>query len=270
MSAPDLAAARRRVRRVIDRLQAVFGRQVWKRWGDGLEELVGTILSQNTSNANSGPAYQKLAAAFAVRSRADSQAGRTGRAGPRRQPAHGRPDESTGRVDWDAMADAPVGAIERAIRSAGLSRQKSVRIWQILRRIRRERGELSLEFLADLSPQQARAYLTAFPGVGPKTAACVLLFSFHMPVLPVDTHIHRIGIRLGLLPPGTSADDAHAALERLVPPDEFYNFHILLIRHGRQICRARRPRCHDCVLLRMCPAGRRFIRTGAAAGSIRG
>ncbi|MCG3177912.1 MAG: Endonuclease III [Phycisphaerae bacterium] len=226
----------RMVRRVIQRLQNAYGRQVWRRHGNGLDLLVDTILSQNTNNTNSDRAYEQLRADFA---------------------------------DWQAVADAPAARIERSIRSAGLSRQKSVRIRAILRAIRQERGQLDLEFLADLPAADARAWLRRFKGVGPKTVGCVLLFAFNQPVLPVDTHIHRIAIRLGLIAPGTSAEAAHAALEALVPPAEFYNFHILVIMHGRQICKAHRPRCHDCVLRRTCPASAEFIRRGQAAGSVR-
>jgi endonuclease-3 len=227
---------RRKVRRVIDRLEEAHGRQEWHCHGDALDVLIGTILSQNTSNRNSRRAFKKLKATF---------------------PA------------WDATADAPSASIERAIRGAGLSRQKSRRIREILRTIRRERGELSLQFLAEMDIGDARDYLRRFPGIGPKTVGCVLLFSFNMPILPVDTHILRIAIRLGLIDEKTSANEAHAALERLVDPGQFYNFHILLILHGRRICKARRPRCHDCVLKRICPAGGDFIRRGMAAGSLR-
>ena len=236
MVKPDLTARRAKVRTVIRRLEARFGRQLWRRDADGVSELVGTILSQNTSNRNSSQAYDRLVEAFG---------------------------------DWDAAADAPVARIERAIRPAGLSRQKSRRIKAILRAIRADRGELSLEFLGKLPVAQARDYLRRFKGVGPKTVGCVLLFSFNQPILPVDTHIHRIAIRLGLIGPKVSAEAAHAALETLVPPRQFYNFHILLIRHGRTVCKAHRPRCHDCNLRPICPGGRDFIRRGLAAGSVR-
>ena len=241
-------SARRRIATVIRRLERTFTRQVWQRWGDGLEELVGTILSQHTSNINSGRAYDRLAARFSIKS---------------------KPGDDSPTVDWNAVADAPIGAIEQAIRCAGLSRVKSNVIRDILRRIRADRGELSLEFLADWPVEQARAYLTSLRGIGPKTAACILLFSFHQPILPVDTHIHRIAIRLGLIGRRVSAEDAHLELERIVPPRQFYNFHILLIKHGRTICRARRPRCHDCPLLSICPTGPNLIRRGQSAGSVR-
>lgn len=241
----------RLVRETIRRLEGEFGRQRWRRWGDGLEELVATILSQNTSNANSGRAYERLEREFA----ADLRRGR------------GRPGSPA--VDWNALADAPAARLEKAIRCAGLSRMKSTRIRRILRAIRAERGELSLEFLGRWPVEKARDYLLRFDGIGPKTAACILLFSFHQPILPVDTHIHRIAIRLGLIGPRVSAEASHAALEAIVPRGEFYNFHILLIRHGRQICKARRPRCGDCPLLRICPTGPKLVRQGRAASSVK-
>jgi endonuclease-3 len=236
---------------VIRRLERVFSRQVWQRWGDGLEELVGTILSQHTSNINSDRAYERLAARFSAP------------AAPMRRSGDSRA------VDWNAVADAPIAAIEQSIRCAGLSRIKSVVLRDILRKIRADRGEMSLEFLADWPVEKARDYLVGLKGVGPKTAACILLFSFHKPILPVDTHIHRIAIRLGLIGPRVSAEDSHLELERIVPPRQFYNFHILLIKHGRTICRARRPRCHDCELLDICPTGPSLIRRCQAAGSVR-
>ena len=253
-------ASRRFAARVIRALEGTFGRQLWQRWGDGLEELVGTILSQNTSNINSDRAYEHLTKSFPLRTFSPRTEGPGDRS-----PA----EESSPTVDWDVVADAPVKSIERAIRCAGLSRIKSARIRNILRQIRADRGELSLEFLADWPVERAREYLTRFDGIGPKTAACILLFSFNMLILPVDTHIHRIAIRLGLIDSKTSAEAAHAALERIVPPKQFYNFHILLIKHGRSVCKAHRPRCHDCVLLSMCPTGPSLIRQGRAAGSVR-
>lgn len=239
MSRPSSQAAKRRkVARVIERLEGEYGRQEWYCHGNALDVLIGTILSQNTSNRNSWPAFDKLKEAFAT---------------------------------WDEAADAPVAHIERAIRRAGLSRQKSQRIRTILQTIRKERGGLDggLQFLADLQVGEAADYLAGFKGIGPKTVGCVLLFAFNMPILPVDTHIHRIAIRLGVIDEKASVERAHELLGELVAPAEFYNFHILVIKHGRQICHARRPRCHDCVLFRMCPAGRTFIKRGLAAGSLR-
>jgi endonuclease-3 len=187
-----------------------------------LDELIATILSQNTSDRNSDAAFAELRRRF---------------------------------PDWDAVRRAPVAAIVRAIHSAGLARRKAPRLKAILRQIHRQRGELSLDFLRTLPAAEGLRYLRRFVGVGPKTAACVLLFACGKPVLPVDTHVHRVSRRLGLIGPRTTAEQAHEALARLVPPDRVLEFHIQLIRHGRRTCTARDPRCTDCVLLDGCPAG---------------
>jgi endonuclease-3 len=188
-----------------------------------LDELIATILSQNTSDANSDAAYEEL------RRRFDG---------------------------WDAVRRAPTSKIVRAIRQAGLSRRKAPRIKQILQTVLVERGELSLDFLCRLPVAEAAVYLGRFPGVGPKTVACVLLFACRKPVLPVDTHVHRVSRRLGLIGPRTGADKAHDDLARLVPPRLVLEFHIQLIRHGRRTCMARNPKCDDCPLVDLCPAGR--------------
>ena len=187
-----------------------------------LDALIGTILSQNTSDANSGPAFEELVRRFG---------------------------------DWDAVRRARVATIARAIRRAGLANQKAPRIKAILQRVYEERGELSLEFLAERPTPRATAYLRALPGVGPKTAACVLLFACRKPVLPVDTHVHRVSRRLGLIGPRTGAEKAHGELAQLVPPRRVLEFHIQLIRHGRTRCSARKPGCEECPLLDLCPEG---------------
>jgi endonuclease-3 len=187
-----------------------------------LDELIATILSQNTSDRNSDAAFAELRRRF---------------------------------PDWDAVRRAPVAAVVKAIHSAGLARQKAPRIKAILRQIHRQRGELSLDFLHDLPAAEGVRYLRGFVGVGPKTAACVLLFACGKPVLPVDTHVHRVSRRLGLIGARVSAEQAHEDLARQVPPDRVLEFHIQLIRHGRRVCTARDPRCEDCVLLDGCPTG---------------
>jgi endonuclease-3 len=184
---------------------------------------VETILSQNTSTANSTAGYRQLWRAFR---------------------------------SWNRVADAPMDQVERAIRVSGLSRIKAPRIQSILRQIREAHGKIDLEFLKDREPQAAYDYLMRFTGVGPKTANCVLLFSFNMPAFPVDTHIHRIAIRLGAIPAGTSADDAHRLLLPIIPPEDRYAMHVLLIEHGRRTCRAQNPRCGDCCLREVCPSAR--------------
>ncbi len=186
---------------------------------DPLDELINTILSQNTNDNNRDKAYRALRARF---------------------PA------------WEMVRDAPAGQVIEAIRPAGLANQKGPRIQQVLHRITAERGELDLNFLRDWPVTEARAWLTSLDGVGPKTASIVLLFALGKPALPVDTHIHRVTGRLGLIPPKTTADKAHEILEELVPPEWYHPFHLLVIEHGRQVCKARRPQCERCALQKYC------------------
>jgi endonuclease III len=193
-----------------------------------LDELIATILSQNTSDTNSDAAWEELRRRF---------------------------------PDWDAVRQAPVARIAAAIRQAGLSNRKAPRIKAILQAIHAQRGALSLEFLRTMPTSDALAYLRGFQGVGPKTAACVLLFACQQPVLPVDTHVHRVSRRLGLIGPKTSADQAHSALASLVPARLVLEFHIQLIRHGRTTCLAARPQCLQCVLLDRCPEGLRRLQS---------
>lgn len=211
------------MQQILRRLEKRYGRPEWKRWGSGVSVLVGTILSQNTSNANSHAGYRQLRRAL-----------------PR----------------WEQVASAPVEQVERCIRVSGLSRIKAPRIQQILRQLRQQHGRITLEHLADMDPKQGYAYLRSFPGVGPKTANCVLLFSFLKPVFPVDTHIERIAKRLGLVDANASAEQVQDGLTPYIAPDDRYAMHILLIAHGRQTCRARRPACDDCVLADLCPSAR--------------
>ena len=189
--------------------------------------LVGTILSQNTSNKNSDAGYRQLRRRFR---------------------------------SWNQVAAAPVEEVERHIRVSGLSNQKAPRIQAILRQIKSDRGKIDLQFLGDLDEQQAYEYLTKFKGVGPKTANCVLLFAFGHSVFPVDTHIHRIARRLGWIGPRTTAERAHDILKPLIAPKDRYEMHVLLIAHGRKTCKAINPRCEECVLLRQCPFGKSKLR----------
>jgi len=213
---------RTKVTAVCRRLARAYGPVDWPRRRAVLDSLVGTILSQNTSDANSHAAFEELRRRF---------------------------------EDWDAVRRAPTARIVAAIRRAGLANRKGPRIKAILQMIHRERGELSLEFLRDAPTAESLAYLRALPGVGPKTAACVLLFACRKPVLPVDTHVHRVSRRLGLVEPSTSAEKAHDALGPLVPPGRVLEFHVQLIRHGRTRCRARSPGCEGCTLVDLCPEG---------------
>ena len=200
-------------------LLAAYGEPTWRPHLDPVSELVSTILSQNTNDVNRDVAYDRL------RDRLPT---------------------------WEQVRDAEVDDVIDAIRPAGLANQKGPRIQEALRVITRERGELDLDFLADWPVEQAKDWLSAIKGVGPKTAAIVLLFSLGRPAFPVDTHVHRVTKRLGLIGPRVSREKAHDELERLVPPDDYYAFHLNLIRHGRQVCTSRKPRCPECILRDLC------------------
>jgi endonuclease-3 len=217
-------ADRRRLRRIVDKLAAEYGRPVLRPHHAPVDELVLTVLSQNTNDRNRDVAYGRLRERF---------------------------------PSWDAVREAPLEELEEAIRPGGLAPTKSVRIKQILDAI----GDDDLAHLADAPLDEARAELTALPGVGRKTAACVLLFSFARPEPPVDTHVYRVGARLGLWGERASFDEAHDEFARLCGDDPQFAFeaHVLLIRHGRRTCVARTPRCAECPLRRMCPEGRRRL-----------
>jgi endonuclease-3 len=207
--------SRRRVLAVRDRLREVYGRPVAPPHGRPVDELILTVLSQSTSDRNRDVAFLRL------RERFDS---------------------------WDAVRDAPLEDVEAAIQPGGLHRQKSVRIQEILRAL-----DLDLAELAELTVPEAQARLCALPGVGRKTAACVLLFSFGMRDVPVDTHVSRVGTRLGLFRPGAPFEELHDEMLVLTPRGQELELHVNLLRHGRRTCHARRPRCEECALRRMCP-----------------
>jgi len=204
---------------VNQRLLEVYGKPVWRVHLPPLDELVSTILSQNTNDVNRDRAFEGLRARF---------------------------------PNWEAVRDAPEAAVIEAIRPAGLANQKGPRIQAVLRAISAERGSLDLSFLADLPAEEAAAWLMKFKGVGPKTAAIVLQFSLNIPAFPVDTHVHRVSGRLGLRPEKMTADDAHVHLAGLFPPESYYAAHLNLIRLGREICIARRPDCGKCFLTDLC------------------
>ena len=187
--------------------------------GDPLDGLVGTILSQHTSDVNSSRAHRSLRATF---------------------------------PDWALVLAAPDEDLADAIRSGGLANLKARRIKEVLARVAAERDDFDLAFLADLPLDEARAWLQALPGVGPKTAACTLLFNLGRPALPVDTHVHRVTKRLGLIGPRGGAAAAHALLEAQLAPDQIYAFHVNMIAHGRRICRAPLPKCGVCPLSEVC------------------
>jgi endonuclease-3 len=217
------------VRAIRDRLREMYGRPIQHPHSRPIEELVRTVLSQNTSDLNRDVAYERLRERFPT---------------------------------WEEVRDAPVAEVEDAIRPGGLAITKAPRIQEVLHRL----GEHpDLGWLRDAPRDEALSYLVALPGVGRKTAACVLLFSFGRPEIPVDTHVHRVGKRLGLISPQASFERAHDELLAVVDPADAYELHINLIRHGRAVCRPR-PHCEECRVRRMCPYWRTVVR--GAAGSI--
>lgn len=215
-----------RLRAIRDRLRAAYGRPVQQPHRAPIDELVLTVLSQNTNDRNRDVAYTRL------RDRFDG---------------------------WAEVRAAPVEDVEDAIRPGGLAPTKAVRIQRILDAI----GDDDLTWLEHAPLAQARDHLCALPGVGRKTAACVLLFAYGRPDIPVDTHVYRVGSRLGLFRPGAPLVEAHDEMLRLADPADAYEIHVLLIRHGRRTCHARGPRCGDCPLLRMCPYGRANVKAAA-------
>ncbi|NIM95533.1 MAG: endonuclease III [Anaerolineales bacterium] len=201
------------------RLLEIYGTPQWRNTLPPLDELISTILSQNTNDANRDRAYTSLRARFPT---------------------------------WEEVRDADPQEVIDAIRTAGLANQKGPRIQAILRSITEERGELDLEFLHQLSPEEVRAWLLRFPGVGPKTTAIVMQFSLDMPAFPVDTHIYRLSGRIGLRDPKINADATHEVLASLFPPETYHAAHLNMIRHGREVCHARQPNCSQCVLQDLC------------------
>ena len=217
---------RQRALRIHQRLLEAFGEPIWRNPLPPVDELVSTILSQNTNDANRDRAFMRLREKY---------------------------------PDWEAVRDAPAEEVVAAIRPAGLANQKGPRIQGVLRDITAERGRLDLSFLAEMPLEEARAWLMKFNGVGPKTAAIVLCFSLGRPAFPVDTHIYRVTGRIGLRPEGMTVEDAHRFLEAVFPPETYYSAHLNLIRLGRAICAARKPDCPACPIRRVCDTGRRTL-----------
>jgi endonuclease III len=201
-------------------LEREYGPAEWRRDEDPVDVLIRTVLSQNTSDINSDRAFGCLKAGFG---------------------------------SWDAVASAPVESIASAIQSGGLFRIKAGRIKQLLRQIEHDQGGIDLGSLRHSTMADAESYLMSLPGIGHKTARCVLLFSLGMPSLPVDTHIFRVAMRLGLLDAKTSIEKAHVLLQDRIPPSQVYQFHVHMIEHGRRVCRSRHPMCDRCVLRIGCP-----------------
>jgi endonuclease-3 len=219
MPKPWRRPTRRRVSAVRERLREMYGVPVMEPHGDPIAELVLTVLSQSTNDRNRDVAYLRLRERF---------------------------------PSWESVRDAPVEEIEEAIRPGGISKVKSVRIKAILEAI----GDLDLAWMKDAPVAESQAYLCALPGVGRKTAACVLLFSYGLRDVPVDTHVSRVGMRLHLLEPGAPFDRLHDQMVAITPPGAELELHVNLLRHGRRTCHSQRPACGACALRRMCPSRR--------------
>jgi len=221
------------VRAIRDRLRLVYGVPLAKPHGHPIAELILTVLSQSTNDRNRDVAYLALRERFPT---------------------------------WENVRDAPVDEVEEAIRPGGISKVKSARIKSILAAITETAPadaqalgitldhSLSLDWLASQPVPEAQCYLTSLPGVGRKTAACVLLFALGMRDVPVDTHVSRVGTRLALFRPGAPFQEMHDEMLEITPPGEELELHLNLLRHGRRTCYARRPACADCALQRMCPS----------------
>lgn len=213
---PDL---KKRAIKIHEALLKAFGEPIWRNPLPAIDELVSTILSQNTNDVNRDRAFEALRAKFPT---------------------------------WESVRDAKERDVIDAIRPAGLANQKGPRIQQVLKEITRERGSLDLQFLADMPLEEARNWLTKFNGVGPKTAAIVLCFSLGRPAFPVDTHVYRVTGRIGLRPEKMTVEQAHPHLESIFPPETYYAAHLNIIRLGREVCNARKPMCPQCPIKHLC------------------
>jgi endonuclease-3 len=224
---PSLTQQRDRVERVLARLTKMYGPRAWRRRGRGLDVLVGAMLAQNTNLVNAKAGYRQLRRQFPT---------------------------------WTRVMDAPVADVQRQIAICGLARMRAHRLQAMLRRIRADRGTLSVEFLADEPRDAAYAYLMGFHGIGPKTAAYTLLFSFGMPVMPVDNGILRVAKRLRLVRAKARDAEAGRVLEKLTAAADVYPMHVLAFAHAKARCRPKNPKCHECRLLELCPHGQRRVK----------
>jgi len=215
----DLDALRAKQSRIAALLEAEYGTPTWRQHLPPVDELVSTILSQSTSDTNRDKGFDALKARY---------------------------------PSWEAVRDAPEREVIETIRPAGLANQKGPRIQAALRTLTEQVGAITLDHLNDMSIEDAKAWLTSINGVGPKTAAIILCFAFGRPAFPVDTHVHRVTTRLGLIGPKVTAEQAHPILEAIVPPEDYYSFHLQVIQHGREVCHARGPECERCVLREEC------------------
>ena len=214
-----MSELQKRAIKIHETLLKAFGEPIWRNPLPPIDELVSTILSQNTNDVNRDRAFEGLRAKFPT---------------------------------WEDVRDAQEKDVIDAIRPAGLANQKGPRMQQVLKAITGERGSLDLSFLADLPLEEARSWLMKFNGVGPKTAAIVLCFSLNRPAFPVDTHVYRVTGRIGLRPEKITVEQAHPYLEGVFPPETYYAAHLNIIRLGREICNARKPLCANCPIIKLC------------------
>jgi endonuclease-3 len=229
---------------VLDGLASVYGREAWQRRLDPTSELILTILTQNSADINAEVAFEALRRAYPSNLPPETHNPGSGWGGFGLSTAPP--------PDWAAVEFAPIEELTNVIRPGGLANQKAPRLQATLRRIREERGDYSLEFLAAMPALEARAWLTSINGIGKKTASIVLLFCFGMPLFPIDRHVERVARRVGLIPPKATIDDAHDLFLGLLKPDQMYEAHVNLIQHGRKVCHAQRPEHERCPLLERC------------------
>ena len=229
---------------VLDGLAGLYGRETWQRRLDPTSELILTILTQNSADTNAEVAFEALRRAYPSSQPPETHHPGSGWGGTGLSEAPP--------PDWAAVEFAPLPELTDVIRPGGLANQKAPRLQATLRTIREERGDYSLEFLADMTALDARAWLTQVNGIGKKTASIVLLFCFGQPLFPIDRHVERVARRVGLVPPKASIDEAHDLFLGLLEPDQMYEAHVNLIQHGRKICHAQRPEHERCPLMARC------------------
>lgn len=214
----NLESKQEKYHQIAPSLEESYGRKQWKRH-DGMDELISCILSQSTTDANRDRGFEALKQQYPT---------------------------------WEQVHHAPQDELVATIRPAGLANSKTPYIQGSLAAIFEERGEYNIDFIENMPVDEAKQWLQNLPGVGPKTAAIVLCFAYNRPAFPVDTHVHRTGKRIGLLPEKINANNAHDHMEAIVPAEEYYAFHLQLIYHGRALCKARNPQCNDCPIKEFC------------------
>jgi endonuclease-3 len=229
---------------VLDGLASIYGHQAWERRLDPTSELILTILTQNSADTNAENAFEALRTAYPGDGEIEEHRPGTGWGGKGLSPGRA--------PNWAAVEDAPLPELIDVIRTGGLAPQKAPRFQAALKRIREERGDHSLEFLGDMPALEARAWLTSIDGIGKKTASILLLFCFGQPLMPVDRHVERVAKRIGLIPNKATADQAHEYFLALLEPEQMYEAHVNLIRHGRVICHAQRPEHDRCPVAGRC------------------